>query len=218
MNELGRLTEEQLLARFVRDREDAVWDEIVVRNLDRIKAHIAKFEFSAGKRIAEYDRGEVLSYAWERVRKLELKGSSIGELRTAVSQAVWNACMDWGGKRMRYEKRIKGSLDEPAGYDDEGTSRGRFDGEMAEISELRRLLAEEAEEDMELRESQIARLHWAIGRISHDGYREVLEMTYIHKLEAETIASRLGITLDNVYQRRRRGILKLEVILREDRS
>ena len=43
-------------------------------------------------------------------------------------------------------------------------------------------------------------------------------MTYLEKLDAAAIAERAGITLDNVYQRRRRGLKELERILRAPRS
>ena len=40
-------------------------------------------------------------------------------------------------------------------------------------------------------------------------------MTYLKKLSGEEIADQLGISLDNVYQRRSRGMQELERILRE---
>lgn len=217
MNELGRLSEERLLARFVREREPAVWDELVVRNLDRMKVEIARFKFPDGERIPENDQGAVLSVAWEYVSGMTLKGSSIGELRVAISKRVWNACMDFGRKEWRHEKKSAGSFDEPA-YGEEDSAGSRFDGEMAELSRLRQQLAEEAEEDEELRNELTARVRWAIRQIANDSYREVLEMTVIQGLKAETIASRLEIELANVYQRRKRAIAKLEVILRADES
>ena len=58
-------------------------------------------------------------------------------------------------------------------------------------------------------------LAWAIARVENDSHREVLEMTYLQKLAADEIADRLGITLDNVYARRSRGVKRLEEILRD---
>jgi DNA-directed RNA polymerase specialized sigma24 family protein len=43
----------------------------------------------------------------------------------------------------------------------------------------------------------------------------VLELTDLHKLSGEEVADRLGISVANVYQRRRRGYLELERILRD---
>ena len=54
--------------------------------------------------------------------------------------------------------------------------------------------------------------------MANDNYREVLEMTYIEKLEAEEISERLGISMDNVYARRSRGLRELGKILREHGS
>ena len=56
---------------------------------------------------------------------------------------------------------------------------------------------------------------WAIARVENDSHREVLEMTYLQKLAADEIADRLGISLDNVYARRSRGVKRLEEMLRD---
>ena len=59
---------------------------------------------------------------------------------------------------------------------------------------------------------------WGIGQIKNDNYQEVLELTYIEKLEADEIAERLGISMDNVYARRSRGVRELGKILRDHGS
>ena len=59
---------------------------------------------------------------------------------------------------------------------------------------------------------------WAIGEIANDNYREVLELTYLDQLPADAIAARLGISVENVYARRSRGLKELERILRDLRS
>jgi DNA-directed RNA polymerase specialized sigma24 family protein len=59
---------------------------------------------------------------------------------------------------------------------------------------------------------------WGISQIANDNYREVLEMTWIHKIAAEEIADQLGISMENVYARRSRGGKELEKILRDLRS
>ena len=43
-------------------------------------------------------------------------------------------------------------------------------------------------------------------------------MTYLHQIPAEAIAEQLGISMDNVYARRSRGVKELEKILRARRS
>jgi DNA-directed RNA polymerase specialized sigma24 family protein len=62
-----------------------------------------------------------------------------------------------------------------------------------------------------------ALVRWGIAQVANDGYRAVLELTFIEKLDGGEIAERLGITTDNVYQRRRRGLKELERILRARR-
>ena len=59
---------------------------------------------------------------------------------------------------------------------------------------------------------------WAINQVSNDNYREVLQMTYQQQIPAEEIAERLGISMDNVYARRSRGLKEVETILRDSRS
>jgi RNA polymerase sigma factor (sigma-70 family) len=216
MEDFGLLTEDGLLHRYVVRREPAVWEEIGVRNLDRIKGHVATFCFDGGQRIPALDQGELLSLAWLRVMGLgeNFRGVSIGELRNAVRTTVWNTCMDWGRRRLAYEKRIAGSLDAPA-YGEDDRDGGRFDAQIAERSIEREAVSADEEEAWGRENAYVAMVHEAIARVPNGGYREVLHMTYVRKLDAPVIADRLGISLDNVYQRRRRGNLELEKILRD---
>ena len=219
MDALDLLTEDALLRRYVRTREVAVWEEIAVRNFDRIQGSVATFRFSPSRQpIPEPDHGEVAGLAWERVVAMGagFRGASIGELRNAVAKAVWHACMDWGRKRIARERRIAGSLDEPA-FEEEGAG-SRFDAAVAAASRQAEAAAADDQEEWERRNSYVALARAAIGRVANDNYREVLHMTYVRKLDAEEIARQLGITLDNVYQRRRRGSLELEKILDDLRT
>src|SRR5204863_2132122 len=59
---------------------------------------------------------------------------------------------------------------------------------------------------------------WGIKQIANDNYREVLEMTWLHKVPANEIADQLGISMENVYARRSRGGKELETILRDLRA
>jgi RNA polymerase sigma factor (sigma-70 family) len=81
-----------------------------------------------------------------------------------------------------------------------------------------RARADDALREEQSRQEAEGLVRWAIGRVRNDNYREVLELTYVAKLDGEQIAERLGITTDNVYQRRRRGVKELEKILRAPRS
>jgi RNA polymerase sigma factor (sigma-70 family) len=211
------LTDDQVFRQYLRDRSPQAWEAVVLRNFDYIQQRIAAFRFPSGRFIPEFDQGAVASEAWIRVQRLEFRGSSVGELRAAIGQTVWNACMDWGRRDLTYDRHIAGSLDEP-GFDGEEGDRGRYEPELADVSRRLEAAAREDEDAEELRESEIALVRWAIKQVRNDNYREVLHMTLVQKAAAETIAERLNITLANVYQRRRRGILELEKILRDQRT
>ena len=58
-------------------------------------------------------------------------------------------------------------------------------------------------------------ISWAISQVTNEKHREVLKLTYDEKLTAEEIAERLGISRDNAYQRRSRGLKELKKILDE---
>ena len=216
MDDLTRLDEDQLFRRFLRAPGAELWQEIALRNLDRIKVHVATFRFPGGRFIPEFEQGIVVTDAWERMTSMEFRGSSIGELRNAVRKTCWHTCMDWGRRHMARDRHIAGSLDEP-GHAETG-SGSKFDPAVAEVSRDREEQAADAAEADELRSSQIALVRWAISQVRNDNYREVLYMTYVQRADAETIAARLEISLDNVYQRRRRGNLELEKILRDHRT
>jgi RNA polymerase sigma factor (sigma-70 family) len=219
MDDPRLLSEDQLLRRFVRTREPAVWEETVLRSFDRIRARVATFRFPGGQAIPLSDHGDVVSEAWERVMDLgaNFRGSSVGELRNAIKTTVWNACMDWGRRRLSRERHIAGSLDEPA-YGEEGSGGGRFDSQLAGHYAEREAISADDEEAWARSGAYVATVRAAIAEVRNDGYREVLQMTYVRRLDAAAIAGRLDISLDNVYQRRRRGTIELEKILRDHRA
>jgi RNA polymerase sigma factor (sigma-70 family) len=215
-----------LLARFLRERRagdaraaEATWRELTVRNLDRIRVAVATFRFPGGQVIAATEHGSATTEAFMRVVDLgrNFRGHSMGELRNAVARAVWNACMDWGRRELAHDRRIGGSLDEPA-FDEDGGGRSRFEGEIAGASREREAVAADSEEAEALRASYVAMVREAIPQVRNDNYRKVLHMTFVERSEAEEIAARLDISLPNVYQRRRRGNLELEKILRDQRT
>jgi RNA polymerase sigma factor (sigma-70 family) len=211
------LTEDLLFRRFIRDRSPENWEELLLQYFDYVGQRVAAFRFPGGQFVPDFEQGTVTGMAWMRVKGMEFRGSSIGELRGAIAKTVWNTCMDWGRRRLAYERHIAGSLDEP-GFEQEESDRGRYEPQIAEISRRREAEAEQGEEEAELRESQIALVRWAIRRVDNDNYREVLYMTHVERADAATIAKRLDIKEANVYQRRRRGNLELERILRDQRT
>ena len=91
----------------------------------------------------------------------------------------------------------------------------RYDGVIARLSRDAASIDEEAREDEDRRREAHDLVVWGIAQVGNDGYREVLELTHLEQLSGEEIARRLQISDDNVYQRRRRGLKQLEMILRD---
>jgi DNA-directed RNA polymerase specialized sigma24 family protein len=191
------------------------WDQLAEQNWDRIKTAVKLFRFSkASGGIPEVDQGSASGYAFLRVRAL---GANFRKQEIeAYYAAVWNttqfACRDFGRRDFRHTKRSAGSLDER--YDAE-SAVGPYSGALAAWEETRRedaadRILEELEQQRE--ESLIL---WAIGKIKNDKHREVLEMTYRDKLNTDEITMRLGISKDNAYQCRSRGMRDLKKILDE---
>jgi RNA polymerase sigma factor (sigma-70 family) len=191
------------------------WERLAVNNFDRVKNIVKGFRFSAaGPGIPPDEQGSAASEAFLRVIAMSagFRKRETGRFYAALTTCVENACRDFGRKELRHQKRAAGSLDQP--YEPDGEA-GPYDAALAAYdADLRRQTQEalEAEADRQEAERLVA---WGIAQITNDNHREVLEMTYLEKLSGEAIADRLGISNDNVYQRRRRGVLELERILRE---
>jgi RNA polymerase sigma factor (sigma-70 family) len=191
------------------------WDQLAVNNFDRIKQTVKLFRFSAGSRgIPDLDQGSAVSAAYLRVRAMgaHFRKQEIEAYYAALVHTVQNSCLDFGRREFRHTKRTAGSLDQR--FDPE-SEIGPYDHALAAWEAERREQAADAvvaELDKERAENFVAR---GISEIKNDNYREVLELTYMEKLEADGIAERLGISMANVYQRRSRGLRELEKILRE---
>jgi RNA polymerase sigma factor (sigma-70 family) len=213
-----------LLRRYVvaRDRGRAdeaaqVWQRLTENNFDRIKVLCRGFRFPGGTGLPRDEADSAASEAYLRVVAMgaNFRERELGQFLAALNRTVHNTCMDFGRRELRHQRRVAGSLDST--WEDEGEG-GPYDAALAAYEADRRAEAEEAERDEERRRKAEDLVHWAIGRVSNDNYRAVLELTYIDKLDAAAIADRLGIATDNVYQRRRRGVKELERILRAPRS
>ena len=213
-----------LLRRYVvardrgRDAEAALlWERLTENNFDRITILCRGFRFPGGTGLPRDEAGGAASEAYLRVVAMgaNFRERELGQFRAAVYRAVYNACLDYGRKELRHQRKAAGSLDatwEPGG---EG---GPYDAALAAYDAELRARADDARRDEESRREAEELVHWAIGRVRNDSYREVLELTYVEKLDGDAIAERLAITTDNVYQRRRRGVKELEKILRAHRS
>jgi RNA polymerase sigma factor (sigma-70 family) len=213
-----------LLGKFVEAHERgdleaaaAFWERLAVNNFDRVKNTVKGFRFSpGGPGIPPDEHGSATSEAFLRVIAMSagFRKRETGRFYAALSTCVENACRDFGRKELRHQRRSAGSLDRT--YEPDGEARP-FDAALAAYDADLRRQTEEALEAEAARQDAEGLVAWGIAQIKNDTYREVLELTYLRKLSGEAIADRLGISLDNVYQRRRRGILDLERILREQR-
>jgi DNA-directed RNA polymerase specialized sigma24 family protein len=191
------------------------WDQLAVNNFDRIKQTVKLFRFSAGSRgIPDFDHGSAVSAAYLRVRAMgaHFRKQEIEAYYAALIQTVQNSCKDFGRRDFRHTKRSAGSLDER--FDPE-SEIGPYDHALAAWEAERREHAADAVADELHKQRAENFVAWGIGQIKNDNYREVLELTYIEKLEADEIAERLGISMANLYQRRSRGQRELEKILRD---
>jgi RNA polymerase sigma factor (sigma-70 family) len=213
--------DETLLRRYhaARDASDLpaaaqTWEQLSVNNFDRIKQTVNGFRFSpGGPKLPEAEWGSAATEAYLRVRAMggNFRKREVGQFYAALHTAVHNACLDYGRKELRHEKRSAGSIDKKYEPDSEG---GPFDAALAAYDAELRDRASESVEDEVHRIEAGQLIAWAIRQITNDNYREVLELTYIEQISAEEISERLGISMDNVYARRSRGLRELERILR----
>jgi RNA polymerase sigma factor (sigma-70 family) len=202
-------------ARARGDRQSAaqVWEQLATNNFDRIQQVVKLFRFSpGGPRLPEHEWGSAASEAFMRVLAMgaNFQGREAGQFYAALATCVQNSCRDYGRKELRHDKRKAGSIDttfEPGG------EAGPYDAALAAYDAALRQRSTDAveEERGRLQAEHVA--GWAIAQVPNDNYREVLEMTYLQKLAAEEIADRRGISVDNVYARRSRGVKELEKIL-----
>jgi RNA polymerase sigma factor (sigma-70 family) len=206
------------MARGDKREAAAAWEQLAINNYDRIKQTVKAFHYSAGSRgIPDYDQGSAISEAFLRIRAMgaNFRKQEIEAFYAALRQTVEHACRDYGRKDFRHERRSGGSLDQR--YDSESET-GPYSGALAAWEAGRRDRAAEVVADELGRQRAEQLVSWGIGQIKNDNYREVLELTYNDHLEAEEIAERLGISMDNVYARRSRGVRELGKVLRDHGS
>jgi RNA polymerase sigma factor (sigma-70 family) len=194
------------------------WEELSVNNFDRIKQTVNSFRFSpGGPKLPEAEWGSAATESYLRVRAMggNFRKHEVGQFYAALHTAVHNACLDYGRKELRHDKRSAGSIDKRYEL---GGEAGPFDSALAAYDADMRGQAAEAIEDEVHRVEAEQLIAWGIKQVMNDNYREVLELTYIEQIPAEEISERLGISMDNVYARRSRGLRELERILRDPGS
>ena len=194
------------------------WERLAVNNFDRVKNIVKGFRFSpGGKGLPPDEHGSAASEAYLRVIAMSagFRKREAGRFYAALVTCVENSCRDFGRKEFRHQRRAGGSFDQT--YEPDGTS-GPFDAALAAYDADLRRQTDEALQDEADRQEAESLVAWAIAQVKNTKYCEVLELTYLEKHSAEEIVDRLGITMDNLYQRRSRGVRELERILRDHRS
>jgi RNA polymerase sigma factor (sigma-70 family) len=214
-----------LLRRYARARAEGrddeaatAWEHLAVKSFDRIKALCQAFRFPGGAGGLPPDEvGSAASEAYVRVLAMGRRfgAQELGQYQAAVYSVVHNTCLDYGRKELRHARRRAGSLDQTWESGGEG---GPYDAALAAHDAERRALADEALADEARRQEASRLVRWGIAQVGNAKHREVLELTYLEKLDGAAIAERLQVSADNVYQRRRRGLKELERILRAPRS
>ena len=192
----------------------ALWEQLAVNNFDRVKQIVKAFRFTPGGRgLPDHEWGSAASEAYIRVFAMgaRFRHREIGRFYAALVTCVQNSCRDFGRKELRHDKRVAGSLN--ATFEPDGEA-GPFDKALAAYDAHLRAQASDALDAEHSRANAEQLVVWGISQIANDSYREVLEMTYLHTIGAEEIADQLGISMDNVYARRSRGVKELERILR----
>jgi RNA polymerase sigma factor (sigma-70 family) len=213
-----------LLRRYVVAREHGhddeaalIWERLTVNNFDRITMLCKAFRFAGGTGLPPDEVGSAASEAYLRVVAMgaDFREREVGQLRAAVYRTVYNSCLDYGRKELRHKRRAAGSID--AAYEPGGEA-GPYDAALAAYDAERRAHAQDMLEDEARRQEAEGLARWGIAQVRNENHRAVLELTHLEKLDAAAIAARLDISLDNVYQRRRRGLKELERIFRAPRS
>jgi hypothetical protein len=190
------------LRRFLaaRERGDAAamrqwWGELVTDFFDRIDgfvaaAHMGRLDDE------EHELAVELSLARFTTNLIEtFKGGSMGELVNATKTLAQHICIDVQRSSIRDRQRRGGSFDDAWNDPERANARWKTD------ESYRRQEANETA--AEIRDF----LTWALPQILPDR-RRVLELTF-EGAELPEITAELGITRDNAYQRRHRGLKDL---------
>jgi RNA polymerase sigma factor (sigma-70 family) len=189
----------------------AAWQELVVRNFDRVHALVAVWRHPSvpDVRIPIDERDDVVQKAFARILEglfRNFEGGTIPKFVAALTTCVDFACRDHARKSMREEMRSAGSIDETAPKL-ESDEVGRFDRELAELGKR----IEEGRFDARLELEAVAK---AIDELPNEDQRAVIRLTW-EGHSSKDIAARLGHSVANVDQLRSRGLRRLDGTLGE---
>lgn len=205
--DVGKLDDEHL-RRFVAAREagDAGamrrwWEELVITLFARIDGIVA---VTHRGQLNDDEHDDAVALAMTRVSRnliLTFNGTSMGELVNATKTLASFACIDVQRASMRQPKSV--SLDD--GWRTDDADRAAPAWEAGEARDRYRRAEHAA--DME------AFREWAVPQLSDD-QRRVVEMTFDGYPVGE-ICDALGVSRDNAYQLRSRGLKHLGKLLVE---
>lgn len=218
---IPHLTEERLLALAVAGRAhrqgepwrlaQLAWRELAARYLDRVLGWTEAFEFPGhpGVRVPRGEEQDAAQEAFVRAVSMlgNFRGTTLPEFRKALRTCTSNTCMDYCRRTLARERRLAGSINDPLpGEGDD--ARGRFDAQIGDIEARRESGRAQARDDL----SAVAA---AIARLDNSNMQAVLRRT-VEGATSQQIAEELGLTVANVDQLRRRGLLKLKEMLGDD--
>jgi hypothetical protein len=202
---VGR-SNEHALRRFLAARRagdeagaTAAWQAVVEQEHDRVRGMVDAWGRKEA-RLSRDERDEAYSLALHKFffgMQGSFRGTSMGELVLAVKQCATYACLEVQRQAAQHSGKVA-----PLHVEDEDGEQRLHDG-VARGS-VREFLAEEADEaEADAMARDVAFLRWAMPKL-RPGRREVMEAQQAGE-PAEQTAERLGISMDNLYQRRTRA-------------
>jgi len=171
------------------------WAELVIDFYDRMDGFVATAHRG---RLDEEEHELALELSLARFTTNLIQtfnGTSMGELVNATKTLAHHICIDVQRSSIRERERRGGSFDD--GWNDPERGQPRWEAEES------RRRHDAAERSAEVRDF----LGWALPQIGPDR-RRVLELTF-EGAELAEITAELGISRDNAYQRRSRGLKDL---------
>lgn len=195
---------EHLLRRFVacRDAGDAAgaqeaWNALVEDNFDRVRALVDLRARRYGLSPSEREEAVQLALVklWRNMVR-SFRGSSMGEWVNATRRLVEFACAQVQRQAARRTAHQTGVALAAPGEED--------DAEDRRLDELARRRHDREDERREAADF----VAWALPRIANERRRTVLERT-LDGVPAAAIAADLGVSMDNLYQLRRRALSDL---------
>lgn len=195
------------LRRFVKARDNGdvdgareAWDLLVNNSYDLVDGFVRSA--GRGKLRSEDEIQDAIEQALVRLwRKMSqtFEGTSMGEYVMSTRALCGFAVLDVQRAASKRNARLK-SLDKTVD-DGEGGNRSLYDAALQ--AEAERRAAREA--DDEERDGWNCLLDEYLPQVSNDRYRVVLQRTR-ENVPAESIAAELDVSMDNLYQLRKRGI------------